>query len=108
MAIKNQIKEASFEETKNKFIAVTKDIESSLKKIESLMEPIDGNNDTWYGKTSQAVYEKYIEFKNDFPDINSKLADYGSHLTATLDNYRNAMAKSESTIVAQSDNYSAG
>ena len=108
MPVRNQIKEVSFEEAKNRFIAVSKDIEDSLKKIESLMEPIDGNNETWTGKTSKVVYEKYIEFKNDFPDINSKLEDFGSHLNATLDNYRNAMAKSEKTIEAQADNYNVG
>lgn len=105
MAIGNQIKATEFEETKNKFIKATQEIESSLKRIEELMKPIDGNNENWSGKTAKAVVEKYDEFRDNFDEINSKLADYGSYLNKTLENYTNAMAKSEATIARTEDNF---
>lgn len=100
-----KIKEHEFNEQKNKFANITKDIESSLNNIKSLMLPIDGNNDIWKGKTAIAVVDQYKIYENNFDDIKSKLNDFSSYLNTTYDNYERAMIKSQRSVEELNDNF---
>ena len=94
----------SFESELQEFKAKEEKIEETLNMIKNLMQEIDGENETWKGKTALKVSESYHRTEERFDDINAKLKSFETYLNQTLKSYKEEEQKQEKSIEENMNN----
>lgn len=93
-----KVKSESFEDKLNQFKEKRTKIEDTLNEVCTIMKEIDGENDTWKGKTAKRVHDSYQTTELRFQDINAKLKSLETFLNQTLNSYKQEEEKEEKSI----------
>ena len=74
------------------------DVEDTLNSISTIMNKIDGENDTWKSDTARSIHEKYTELEKNFEQINAEFSVYSTFLKETQSEYVTEEQKQENAL----------
>jgi len=81
-----------------------KKITRTLNEIDTKMNKISGNEDTWQGEAQQSVYRSYLTISKNFPEIIEQLENYNKFLKTTVTNYKKGEESINSDILENKEN----
>jgi uncharacterized protein YukE len=67
----------------------TEKIKDIFDEVDFMMEAINGEDDTWKGKSQEAFYENFKTISGKFPTIAEDLDRQNDFLEETIENYQN-------------------
>lgn len=67
----------------------TEDIKDIFDEVDFMMEAINGQDETWQGKSQESFYDSYRTISNKFPTICEDLDRQNDFLEESIENYQN-------------------